>query len=219
MAAPKRTNPYSVKGFTTVTPKGKALFCQVKEPSRLFNAKGEYSTALVLDPNDEAAKLFIERLEALRDTAYNETVEALGAAKARGIEKADVFAYDIDKDGNETGLIKFKMALKNVDDLEPGRNKIEVVDAKKQPILTVPLVGNGSEIRCSVFANPYYMASTKKVGVSLKWNALQIINLVEFSGGASAFDEEDGYTANQQQPTYTKPSSPVIDLDDDELEF
>ena len=43
---------------------------------------------------------------------------------------------------------------------------------------------------------PYVMASTKKVGVSLRLKAVQVIDLVEYgNSAASVFDEEDGYVA------------------------
>jgi hypothetical protein len=40
------------------------------------------------------------------------------------------------------------------------------------------------------------MSSTKKVGVSLRLKAVQVIDLVEFgTSAASVFDEEEGYEA------------------------
>jgi len=61
---------------------------------------------------------------------------------------------------------------------------------------TVPLVGNGSIVRLVVYANPYYMANTKEVGISMIWTKMQIIELVEFNGGgADGFDDEDGFEA------------------------
>jgi len=40
------------------------------------------------------------------------------------------------------------------------------------------------------------MASTKEVGVSLIWQKLQIIDLVEIGGGDS-FGEEDGFVVQE----------------------
>jgi hypothetical protein len=192
--------PFAVKGKNVTSPKGKALWCKFKEPDRLYNAKGELSTNLVCDPNDPAVKAFIKELETLRDTAMAEAVETLGAAKAKGIQAAAVYKDDIDKDGNETGLVKFTFKLKDVDDkVAQGKQAtVLVVDAKRQPIplATAPLVGNGSEIRCVAYANPYYMASTKTVGVSMMWSKMQVINLVSYD--SDDFDDEDGFTSNEE---------------------
>ena len=189
--------PFAVKGTNIASPKGKALWCKYKEPDTKFNAKGEYSTSLVCDPNDPAVQAYINKLEELRDIAYNETCETLGPAKAKGVQKAEVYAEEFDSNGNETGNIIFKYKMKDLTDRQQRGNDSEilVVDAKKNRLskAEAPLVGNGSEIRVVSYANPYFMASTKTVGISHIWSKMQIIDLVEFSGGGDDFDEEDGF--------------------------
>ena len=195
MAKFNNTKPYAVKGINITSPKGKALWCKVTEPDYKFNAKGILSTDLVCDPSDPSVEAFVKTLEELRDTALLETKETLGA-KAKMTKPRDVYKDEYDQDGNETGNIIFKFALKNVDDKEPPKNKVMVVDAKRQIIKDVPLVGNGSIIRCVAYANPYYMATTKEVGISLLWSKMQIIELNEYAGGGGdEFDDEDGFEA------------------------
>lgn len=203
--------PFSVKGINVVSPKGRALWCKVTEPDYTYNAKGIYATGLVCDPNDPAVKKFIGELENLRQAAFDETVENLGA-KAKGIKQRDVYKDDTDRDGNETGNIVFQFKMSNVDDKEPGKNKITVVDAAKKIVTEVPLVGNDSVIRCVAYANPYYMATTKEVGISLIWSKMQIIDLVEYAAAGNEFDEEDGYTT-------TSTDSTTASEDEDELDF
>jgi hypothetical protein len=190
--------PFAVKGMNVASPKGKALWCKFKEPDTKFNAKGEYSTDLVCDPNDPAVKAYIEKLDKLVDIAYNETCETLGPAKARDVRKAPVYKEEVNQAGELTGNIIFKYKLKDLTDRrERGDSgEILVVDAKRNPLgKEAPLVGNGSVIRVVSFANPYFMASTKTVGLSHIWSKMQIIDLVEFSGsaGTDEFDEEDGF--------------------------
>lgn len=197
--------PFSVKGIRIVSPRGEALWCKVKEPDYQYNAKGNLSTTVVCDPNDETVQAFIEKLEELRDVAYDETVETLGA-KAKGLIKKDVYTEHLDQDGEDTGLIEFKFALKDVDDRDKW---IRVVDSKRNEIKDIPLVGNGSIIRCSAYANPYYMASSKTVGISMIWEQMQLIDLVEYGGG-DAFDDEDGYVDNDEDDfDDDKPAKPV----------
>lgn len=192
MAKAKTAKPFSVKGVRFTSPRGEALWCKVTEPDYQYNAKGVLSTKLVCDPNDPAVKKYIEKLEDLRDKAYDETVETLGKVKSKGVQKKEVFEDDLDADGEPTGNIVFKFQMKDVDDKKPGQDKIKVVDGDVKLMKKVPLVGNGSIIKCGAFANPYYMASSKMVGISLIWETMQLIKLVEFGGsGVTGFDVED----------------------------
>ena len=52
-------------------------------------------------------------------------------------------------------------------------------------------------IRLVSYANPYYMASTKTLGISHIWSKMQIIDLVEYGGGGDDFDDEDGFENDQ----------------------
>jgi len=190
--------PFAVKGANVTSPKGKALWCKFKEPDTKFNAKGELSTDLVCDPNDPAVKAYVEKLENLVDIAYNETCETLGPARAREVRKSSVYKEEFDANGNPTGNIIFKYKLKDITDRRERGDATEilVVDAKRNRLgAEAPLVGNGSTIRVVGYANPYYMASTKIVGLSHIWSKMQIIELVAFSGGAGSddFEDEDGF--------------------------
>lgn len=198
--------PFSVKGMNVASPKGTALWCKIVEPDRTFNAKGTLSTDVVCDPNDPTVIAFIDKLEALRDTAFNEAKETLKPAQASKLGKKDVYNAEVDAEGNDTGMIKFRFKLDNVDDKDKGRDKIQVFDAGKNIINNVPLIGNGSVIRCAAFANPYYMANGNVIGVSLGWKSLQLISLVAYGGGASDFDEEDGYSATDTNDYDEQPS-------------
>lgn len=192
------TKPFTVKGITTVSPRGEAKWCKIKEPERTFNAKGTFATELIVNPKDPTVQAYITKLEELRDAAFTEAKENLKPAVAAKLNKKEVFTEVFDDDGNDTGLIKFKFKLDNVDDKEKGRNKISVVDAKRTPIKDIPLVGNGSIIRCEAYCNPYYMANGNVIGISLMWKSMQLIKLSEYAGRGSAYDEEEGYEAEEE---------------------
>ena len=189
--------PFAVKGYDVTSPRGTAMWCKVKEPDTKFEPKGEYTTGLVCDPDEPPVKAFIEKLEELRDIALAETRETLGA-KGTAYKARPVFTEEVDRtSGEATGNILFKFKMSRVDDKTAAGNtdKIFVVDAKRQEIEfeNIPLVGNGSLIRCVAYALPYSMASSKEVGVSLLWTKLQLIDVVEFNSGGG-FDDEEGYT-------------------------
>ena len=188
-------NPFDIKGVGITTPKGKALWCRNVNPDRQFDKEGTLSTSLVLDPNDKEVIAFLEPLEAMLEDAYKQTKESLGAVKSKELAINPLTKPDTDKDGNDTGMIKINLKLGKIDSRKAEGKQFEIntVDAKKNKITNPPTVGNGSTIRCSGFAFPYYAAALKKVGISILWNGLQIVELTGSSGGDS-FGEEEGFT-------------------------
>jgi hypothetical protein len=141
---------------------------------------GNYSVSMY---GDEVVEMR-EELEAMRDSAFDEVVA--GGKKA---EKADV--VKVDNDGNE--FIGFKLPEM---DFEGNPNKIKFYDAGGSELKDFnELVGNGSLVKIKYRIAPYYMASTKKVGVSFKFYAMQLIKHVEYTGGGdSGFGDESGDT-------------------------
>lgn len=191
--------PFLIKGTSIFTPKGEALFCKVVEPDYRFNAKGVYETSLVCD-RTPVVEAFIEKIQTMSDTALAEARDSKGEAKIapqklKTLTQEVFYKDEYDKEGNETGRVVFKFKMNNVDDLPKDKNKVKVVDSKGITIKNVPLVGNGSTIKCKIYANPYYMATTNKIGVSFKWEAMQIIDLVSFNKDAG-FDVEEGSFVN-----------------------
>jgi hypothetical protein len=192
--------PFAVKGINITSPKGQANWCKFKEPDTKYNAKGEFSTNLICDLSDPSVQEYIKKLEKIADIAYNETVETLGPVKSNGIRKAPVYTEELNDNGVPTGNGIFKFKLKDLEDRKERGDSTEiiVVDAKKNKLgKDAPLVGNGSVIRLVSYANPYYMASTKTIGISHIWSKMQIIDLVEYGGGGDDFDDEDGFETDQ----------------------
>ena len=197
--------PFAVGGMNIVSPKGEALWCKHAEADRKFDADGTLSTSVLFDPADPAFVAFKEKVEALQQKAFDETCETLGAAKASQVKMRPLFTEDYDKDGNPTGKVALKVAMKGVDRRrsEGKQYSITVVDAAKNILDPAPLVGNGSVIRVAAFAFPYYMGTTKEVGISFLWSKMQIIDLVEFAAkGGDDFDEEDGFTSETTDSTF-----------------
>lgn len=182
--------PFTVKGTKVTSPRGDALWAKLDKPDREYNAKGQYSVDLVVDPGADGVQTFIDKLEKLRDTAFDQANE--GKPKNKLFTKRPVYKDDFDKDGNETGNIVFKFKMNNVDDRRPGQNKVVLVGPKASDgAIPMVQIGNGSLIRCVAFANPYAMSSDKTIGVSLILEKVQLLDLVSF-GGDDDLDDEDG---------------------------
>jgi len=181
-------------GKTSVM-KGKALWCKVFEPDTKFDSNGIYSVNVII-PEAEAAEV-CEYLDGLVAQRYAEEIKAKPKLKATLSTKSP-YEPEYDQNGDPTGNIEFKLKLKALVQTRTGdtySQKPIVVDAKRKPLDKDTPVGNGSIIKVAYMPIPYMMASTKQVGVSLRMKGVQVIDLVEFGGGASMFDEEDGFVS------------------------
>ena len=168
--------------------KGKCIF-EGDDSVKFGYVKGTAKWAHVLKPNEfgnfgidlygEGIEALIPELEEMRDTAYD-----LVVAEGKKATKADV--YKQDEDGNK--YIQFKLSEL---DFEGKPNKIKVYDIHGKLVEDWDkLIGNGSTVKIKYRAKPYYMSSSKMVGISYRFYAVQVIDLVEYQGGDAGFGDE-----------------------------
>ena len=166
-------NYYSQFGYL----KGEAKWAKILAPDQY----GNYAVDVYPSAED------LEHIKAI-STEMAETAKALveeAGKKVNGIA-------DVCKEYEGTEYIQFKRKAEkaNGDTVAPPKiydaGGTHVADWDK-------LVGNGSTVKIKYRVAPYYMASTKMVGLSYNFYAVQVIDLKEFSGGDSGFgDETDG---------------------------
>ncbi len=206
-----KSKPFTVAGFNTVSPKGKALWCKIVEPDREYNDSGVYQTDMILDPNDPTVVKYIAKLEALRDEAHAQAEKKLDTS----IDALEVFKKEV-RDGEETGMIIIRFKLPNIDKRKAKGDQfvVKVIDESRRPVATedVTEIGNGSTIRCKAYHYAYHMAGNEArgipgcVGVTTIWDMCQVIDLVEYSGdGTDGFDDEsqdddDGFANETDKP-------------------
>ena len=203
---------FDVKGISVVSPKGELEWCKFVEPDTKYNADGEFSVSLLLDPEEPKAKEFIGKLEGLRDTALGQLRENLGA-KGKQWSSQDITTIHYDKDGNETGKVVVKCKLKDIAKRKAQGKpyKIQASGPDKENLVAKKtLVGNGSIGVVGCFAFAYEMASTKKVGVSLQWQKLRVFDLVSF---ASEDDDLFGTVEAEEDVFETTTAEEQDDLD------
>lgn len=140
---------------------------------------GMYGTYGIKMYGDEVVEMG-EELQAMQDSATAE-VEELGKKNI----KADIFKED--EDGSK--YLAFKLKETKADGTT---NKVTFYDAGGTQVEDWDkLVGNGSTVKIKYRIAPYYMASTKMVGISYTFYAVQVIDLKEFKGkGDSGFGDE-----------------------------
>lgn len=154
-----------------VTPKGSAGYPKLLKPDTKFNAEGVYSTRLTMSKKD--AQPFIDKIE----EAYTEEFGAKALPKAN-------FPFK-----EEDGQITFKFKSKQ---------KPKLFDAKGTPIKVADELNIGSGTVMKVSGAISCKAVSGKNYATLYMNAVQIIDLVEYS--SSPFDvEEGGYTVDEPE--------------------
>lgn len=196
------------------TPKGYAQYPYLLEPDTKFNPEGDYKVNLAMDDNEDTNKL-IAKLEQILDDFYEENEDVAKAqAKGRKVAKADIFEND------EEGRIVLKFKQKAVITKKDGSKfevKIPQFDAKGKPMKAN--IGRDSVIKINFSIKPYYMPTTKTVGLSLRPVAVQVIDLKEFTGGGSAesygFGEEEGY----ETPEEPKADTHWEESEEDPMDF
>lgn len=199
---------------------GNALWAKVFEPDTKFDPNGTYSIQVTI-PEEEAAGI-CEYLDKVVQERFDEEVKAKPKMKNSLSTKAG-YEPHYDKDGNETGLVEFRFKLKAKVQTRDGSlydQKPIVVDAKRNPMDSNNLIGNGSTVKVAFEPIPYVMASTKQVGVSLRLKGVQVIELVEYgNGGASMFDEEEGFVAEKMEMATSPFDDGMDDTDESEGDF
>ena len=176
---------------------GKAMWAKVFEPDTKFNPLGDYSINIQMSEADAAP--MCEKLEGIIQETFKKAVKEKPPLK-NSLTTQDVMQPVYDREtGDPTGDVEFKFKLKAKVQKRDGsyyEQQPVVLDSKKTPLTGDTLVGNGSKVKVAFEPIPYVMQSTKKVGVSLRLKAVQVIDLVEYGNTAtSVFDEEDGFVA------------------------
>lgn len=174
------------------TPTGIAQFPWITEPDTRFNADGDYKVNLLLSEADAAP--VIAKLEKV----WADFQGSLTGPKSKKAPSSMGFDKEYTEDGDETGNVIFKIKTKAKFTKKDGSvvtRKVDCFDAKGQPFTPDNLWG-GSKIKVNVTAIGYDAGGN--LGVTLKMNAVQVIELNAGGGNSQSygFGEEEGFTAN-----------------------
>lgn len=202
------------------TPKGKLHYPWLRVPDVKFNSEGVYKCGIVLDKDDPKVVDIVGKLDALLDESYQKALKECKPQDKSKVQKAEPYKLEFTEAGEETG---------NIIITAKSKYKPRVVDASLVELPDEISPYGGTIGKMSVFADTYYMASTKTAGVTLYLQGVQVLKLVTGAGADMGFDVDDEYeaidtshiqsqkTTHQQQTVY----EPVIaDEDmDDEIPF
>jgi hypothetical protein len=201
-----------VKRPTYTTPIGVARYPHLNKPDTKYKAEGQYKCDLVV-PADAAADL-IAQLEKIRDEFY----ENLDAKVRKTHKVVEVVSVELDDEGNETGNVIIKTKLDRVGhDKKSGKtwtNEPKLFDSEGNP--TNAEIWSGSKLIIAGTVMCYANATNKQVGVSLKCNGVQIIELRsggERDASSFGFKKQNGYKAPSAQQAAAEAAGDSDDSD------
>ena len=174
------------------TPAGIAQYPYLTKPDTKFNPDGEYKISVEIP--GAAAQDIVTFLD---EQFAASVAKAKKENPGKKIKEGDV-PYSVDDDSGKV-TVRFKLKAKVTPKQgDPFEQRPALFDAKGKPIGADTKIGGGSKVKVAYELVPYYTAIAG-AGVSLRLKAVQVIDLVEFSGGASSeaygFGEEEGYEA------------------------
>jgi hypothetical protein len=171
------------------TPKAIAMYPFVTKPNTKFDAEGQYKITLVLDlKNNEEHRQFLRTCKGY--------VEETANLLKKKIEKMPWRKHLRREDKSDTGMyeVTFKSGYAP-----------RVFDAAGNKINGDLNVGNGSVVKVAYAWAPYEGFGG---GVVLYFQALQILELVEYAGGEASdygFTPTDGFNVEQRFEQATSP--------------
>lgn len=195
-------------------------FISLFEPSTKFNKEGVYQAYLLLS-KDEGEKL-VSKIKEIRTQQFKQFGKG---TKVVEITQCMPYTTINEETGEEIEDAEGRYILKTRASafIKDGKitQKISVLDAKLKPVTGVK-VGEGTIARLGVELAGYSIPG--KTGVSVKLKLVQIINLVEYSGGATAesFDltQEDGFDFEESDvEEITTTEDEVEDGESEEVDF
>jgi len=180
------------------TPFGEAIYPWLSQPDTAFDKAGVFHLKIKV-PLEEAGE-FIDQLRTVRDNFIAEQ----DAAKQKNWNVAEVYEEEYDEEGNPTGNVIFKTKCranvtykdKNTGEDVTFQQKPKVVDMDENTV--GESVWGGSVVRAQGVINPYAMASSKTLGVSLRLSAVQVKELVTGTG-SGGFGDAGGVIPGRAQ--------------------
>lgn len=177
---------------TVTTPKGQCMYAYLTKPETYEGKEMGFSIQLKLDK---------EGTDKLVSLIHSELSAAKASPEFKGKKwSAEPFLGYREKDD---GDIVFKFKASSTFKTRTGeemKRVIPVFDAQGH-VVKDPAIGNGSTVRVNFSIIPFNM-NARMNGVSLRLNAVQLINLVPYgqqSADQYGFGQEEGYSVEDNK--------------------
>jgi len=194
------------------SPKGRAIYPHLHAPDTKFDSDGVYTIKLHVE-KDEAQEMVTAVQQLMADS--------LAQAKRDNPKKKGIKAATVPFVEEEDGSVVFSFKMKAKGKRRDGTvftRRPRLFDAKGQPAPQGLRVGGGSVCRVGYEPFMFYTALIG-AGVSLRLEAVQVIELKEFGGpSAEAFgfgEEEGGFDAATATEAFANEDAAGDDADVD----
>lgn len=198
-----------------VTPKGIAVFPKLSEPDTKFKPEGEYTIKVKLPLNDQETQDLIGKLKTAFDAAPAEMARRDSKLVGKKLKRANL-PYVIDEEeGTVTVTAKMKASGGGgTTGKKPWTRTPNVFDALKRRLdMKEVRVGGGSIVRVCFEPSAYFTAAVG-CGVTLRLEAVQVIEVKTFGGGNAesfGFGEEEGDDIAPSPPAKTEAAEESTD--------
>jgi len=201
----------------TVTPKGEARFPKLNSPNTHFKPEDpEYEVQLVL-ANDEVTDNYVNNLRQMGEQ-YLDELKNKDKKKYGKYELALPIDDELDDEGNETGRTILKCRQKYYRKERNTGNvttrKIALYDAKGRRVNVQ--IGFGSLLKVGGYIQVSEMPAQKKVFVSVKPQAVQILELVSPGTGFAFGEDEEGSFVADDEELYDDEGDDNVNHEEDE---
>ena len=201
-----------------ITPIGSAVWPKLITPDTKFKAGGEYTCKLALEP--DAASDMIALLEkALDNYIENFKADPDNSSKIRKfyekdgvtpVRRAAVYTEEYDADDKATGRLIFNFKRpasyldKKTDNQRPMRPPT-LFDSQGTIIKGLEDLWGGSRLSIAGHIRPYAMESTQQFGLSLRVDAVQVIELSD-----GILKTADSFGFGKQEGGFEASDSPFV---------
>lgn len=182
----------SSKPKTHTMPTGTLRYPKLNQPDTDYDEDGKYQTDIILDRNEAAVSKFCDWIDKQVDEQFEAAkAEKKTAAEKKKLKKTYPYENEVDDETEEeTGRVIFRRVGTKASGFNKSRGErwesrfpqTRLFDAAGK--LMTKKIGSGSTAKVAFHVYPYLMESTKMAGISLRLEAVQVIERVE--GGASA---------------------------------
>lgn len=211
------------KKVLSVSPIGIAVWPWVTpgRPDTKYDKDGlsaVYRTKVAVDAADPKAIALRDRIDSAIEQLIAAKRAELGKPKAK-VKVMDLpYSMETNDAGEETGRILFSFKQRAKGKTKEGEiyeKRVALFNANGTPLAKDKIIGGGSKIQVSYEFNDFF---TSAAGVSLRMEAVRVLELVEYNGRDAkgyGFDTDDEYSNMEDEEVTT---STVSDEDDDEDE-
>jgi len=214
-------------------PQGVLRYAKLLKPDTDYDSDGKFQTDVILDRNESAVSEFCDDIDAMVDAQFEAAKAGRKTAKAKNqVVKAYPYENEVDEETEEeTGRVIFRRVSTKASGT--GKNGYwekqfggkRLFDAAGKPLNK--FIGNGSVGKVAFHIYPYFMESTKMSGISLRLEAVQVIERNTGDAGAGAFgfgvegegEEDDEGFSFGGDASEGKDEGGTDDQDDDDFDY